>query len=332
VSDPAAASPAGTVAGTVVGTVALLFPGQGAQTVGMGRAAYDRSAAARAVFARADRALGLPLSRLCFEGPEDDLRQTRHQQPAILACSLALLAARQEQAGPFAATVATGHSLGLYSALVAAGSLTLEEALRLVARRGELMQRAADRVPGGMAAVLGADDATVEAVCAEASRDGGEGMDVVVAANYNAPEQVVISGARAPLERAMVLLRERGARKVVPLAVAGAFHSPLMRPAAEELRPALDAAPIADPAYPVIANSAPALLRTAEAIRAELAMQVLAPVRWTAAVRAIAAAPDAPEAFVDCGPGATLAALLKRIAPGATVVKLDEPVAVSYEP
>jgi len=319
VSEPAAAPPPGTVA--------LLFPGQGAQTVGMGRAAYDRSTAAREVFARADRALDLPLSRLCFEGPEDALRQTRYQQPAILACSLALLAARQEWGGPFAATFATGHSLGLYSALVAAGSLTLEEALRLVARRGELMQQAADQVPGGMAAVLGLDDATVEAVCAEVSSDA---MDVVVAANYNAPGQVVISGAREPLERAVALLRQRGARKALPLAVAGAFHSPLMRTAAEELRAALDAAPIDDPAYPVIANSTPTFLRTAGEIRAELAVQVLAPVRWTAAVRAIAAAPDAPATFVDCGPGATLAALLKRIVPGAPVVKLDEPLAVSH--
>ncbi len=309
------------------GAVALLFPGQGAQAVGMGRAAYARSAMAREVFARAERALGLSLSRLCFEGPEDDLRQTRYQQPAILACSLALLAARQEQGEPFAARYATGHSLGLYSALVAAGSLKLEEALRLVARRGELMQRAADRVPGGMAAVLGPDDATVEAACAEAS---GDGLDVVVAANYNAPGQVVISGARAPLDRAVALLRARGARKVLPLAVAGAFHSPLMGSAAEELRPSLDAAPIHDPAYPVVANSSPALLRTADAIRAELAVQVLAPVRWTAAVQAIAAAPDAPMTFVDCGPGATLAALLKRIVPGAPVVKLDEPLAVSH--
>jgi len=298
--------------------VALLFPGQGAQSVGMGRAAHASSAAARAVFTQADDALGYLLSALCLEGPEEELRRTSRQQPAILACSLALLAAHDEHDGPFSPVVcATGHSLGFYTALVAAGALTLDAALRLVALRGALMQRAADARPSGMAAVLGLDDATVEAVCAEASRDD----DPVAPANYNAPGQVAISGTTAALERATALLKGRGARKVVPLPVAGAFHSPLMRSAAEALAPAVRAATIADAAYPVIANATARPLRTSDEIRAELLGQTLAPVRWTAVIGAIAATGVAE--FVDCGPSGTLAALQKRIVPEAAIVKLD---------
>lgn len=307
--------------------VALLFPGQGAQSVGMARAAYESSAAARAVFARADATLGYALSRLCFEGPEEHLRRTDHQQPAILVASLAHLAAREEHDGPFAVAAATGHSLGFYTALVAAGALALEEAVRLVALRGELMQRASQERPGGMAAVLGLDDATVEEACAEVSHGDG----VVVAANYNAPGQVVISGAREALDRAVERLKEQGARKVVSLPVAGAFHSPLMRPAAEALAPALHAATLRAAAYPLIANADPRPLREANEIRAELLGQILAPVRWAVAIRHLASSGIAT--FVDCGPAATLAGLMKRILavgdqPSAIsavrVIKLDE--------
>lgn len=298
----------------------LLFPGQGAQSIGMGAKAHAASAAARRVFAEADETLGHPLSRLCFEGSAEDLRQTRWQQPAILTCSLALLAAHDEREGPFALGAVTGHSLGLYTALVAAGSLRFGEALRLVALRGDLMQQAADERPGGMAAVLGLDDAAVAQTCAAVS----DGDDVVVAANYNAPGQVVISGARGALDRAIVALKERGARKVVPLPVAGAFHSPLMASAAAAMAPALRAARIADPACTVMSNSTARPLRDAEEIRAELLGQILAPVYWTAAVRAIVA--DGARPIVDCGPSTTLAGLLKRIAPAGTpvdVVTLD---------
>jgi [acyl-carrier-protein] S-malonyltransferase len=293
----------------------------------MGRAAHAASAQARALFARADAALDYPLSRILFEGPADLLRQTRWQQPAILACSLALLAAHEEGAGPYDVALLTGHSLGLYSALVAAGALELDAAIRLVAQRGDLMQRAADEGPGGMAAVLGLDDAAVEEACATASR----GDDVVVAANYNSPGQVVISGAAGALERATAALKERGARKVVPLPVAGPFHSPLMAPAAAALAPALQAARIEEPRHPVVANSTTQPLCTAEEIRHELLGQILAPVRWTAAIRYIAA--QGVSLFVDCGPGATLAGLMKRIIadssqPSAVstveVVRLDE--------
>jgi [acyl-carrier-protein] S-malonyltransferase len=297
---------------------ALLFPGQGAQAVGMGRVAYERSRAARAVFAQAEDTLRYPLSRLCFEGPPHELQQTRRQQPAILSCSLALLAAHDERVGPFQLGCVTGHSLGFYSALVAAGSLPLDVAVRLVALRAELMQRAAEERPGGMAAVLGLDDAAVEAACAAAT----QGDDVVVAANYNSPGQVVISGACGALARAIDEARKRGARKVVPLPVGGAFHSPLMRSAADAMASALDAAAIGVPACPVIANATAQPLRTVAEIREELRGQILAPVRWTAAMRSMAATGAAP--FVDCGPGATLAGLLKRI-----LAVSDQPSAVS---
>lgn len=297
--------------------VALLFPGQGAHYIGMGRAACASSPAARSIFAQADAALGYALSTLCFEGPEEELRRTNRQQPAILACSLALLAAARERGDDPAGGRATGHSLGFYTALVVAGVLTLEDAIHLVALRGSLMQHAAEERPGGMVAVLGLDDAVIEQVCAEESR----GDDLVVAANYNAPGQVVVSGARAALARAMEALKARGARKVMVLPVSGAFHSPLMRAAAEALAPALRAVTLHDAAYPVIANATARPLQGAAEIRAELLGQILAPVRWTQAIGHMVE--SGTTRFVDCGPSATLAGLLKRIVPHAAVVRLD---------
>jgi len=305
-----------------VGTpAALLFPGQGTQAIGMGRAAHDGSAAAHAVFARAGAALDYPLDKLCFEGPEEELRKTSNQQPAILTCSLAILAAHEERHGPLDAACATGHSLGLYTALVAAHALELDEALRLVARRGALMQASAEEQPGGMAAVLGLDAGVVEEVCDAASHDGIDTDGIVVAANYNAPGQVVISGATAAVDRAAALLRERGARKVVPLAVAGAFHSPLMGSAAAAMADILRDARIADAAYPIYTNTTGESIQGADEIRVELEQQILAPVRWTDALDNIAA--TGVETFVDCGPGGTLAALVKRTVPGAEIVRLD---------
>lgn len=287
----------------------------------MGHSAWTHSAAARAIFAQADNALGYALSTLCFEGPDEVLRQTDKQQPAILACSLAILAAHDEMHGPFDAVAATGHSLGLYTALVAAGVLDLDEALPLVASRGALMQKGAEARPGGMAAVLGLDDAAVEAVCAEVSAEAPED-DPVVPANYNAPGQVVISGGSAALQRATILLKVRGARKVVALPVAGAFHSPLMQDAAQELAPLLEEARLREPAYPVYANSRPEAMISSADVRAELLRQVLAPVRWSHAVAALGAT-GAVSSYIDCGPSTTLAALQKRITPGALIVTLD---------
>ncbi len=309
--------------------VALLFPGQGAQSIGMGRTAWDQSDAARAIFARAGEALGFPLAGLCFEGPEEELRKTSNQQPAILVCSLAILAAHEEailaaheeRYGPCDVAASTGHSLGLYTALVAARALSLDDAVRLVARRGALMQQAAEESPGGMAAVLGLDADVVERACAAASYDGIDTDDIVVAANYNAPGQVVISGAIGALDRAVSLLKERGARKVVALAVAGAFHSPLMRSAADAMAAPLRSAAIGDAAYPIYTNTTGRAIQGADEIRLELEQQILAPVRWTDALENMAA--FGVTRFVDCGPGATLAALVKRTVAGGEIVKLD---------
>ena len=206
----------------------------------------------------------------------------------------------------------TGHSLGLYSALVAAGALALDEAVRLVALRGDLMQHAADAAPGGMAAVLGLDDAAVEEVCA----DGLAGRRRGRRRQLQQPGQVVISGALGALDRAIDALKAHGARKVVHLPVAGPFHSPLMSPAAAALAPAIEAAAIAAPRYPVIANSVTRPLQGVDEIREELLGQILAPVRWTAAMRYMAA--HGVGRFVDCGPGATLAGLMKRIVPACS--------------
>jgi [acyl-carrier-protein] S-malonyltransferase len=300
-------------------TVAFVFPGQGSQVVGMGRDLYQASAAARAIFDQADAVLGMSLSALCFEGPEDALTATENAQPALLTTSMALLAALADgdPVGYIAehAAYVAGHSLGEYSALVAAGVLPFAEALKLVRRRGELMAAASD---GGMAAVLGADETVLEAVCREASTK----QELVVVANYNAPGQLVISGATAAVARAGELAKQRGARRAMPLKVSAAFHSPLMRAAADGLRPALDAAPFADAHVPVLANVTAVPLTTAEELRDEMAAQVTSPVRWIASAQHMAA--DGVVTFVEVGPGAVLTGLIKRIVSNAKLVNLND--------
>ncbi len=304
-------------------STAFIFPGQGSQAVGMGRAVYDASPAARAIFEVADATLGFALTALCFEGPADALTATENAQPAILTASLALLAALAERAGAAdgpafvaqrAACVA-GHSLGEYTALVAAGALPLGAALRLVRRRGELMAAAHE---GGMAAIIGLEEPTLEAVCREAAAPG----EPVVIANYNTPDQLVISGASAAVERAMELAKARGARRALPLKVSAAFHSPLMQAAADGLAPLLADAPLADARVPLIANVDARPLTAAAALRAELAAQVAAPVRWTAGVRRMLA--DGLEMFVEVGPGSVLTGLVRRIAPDARLVNVSD--------
>src|SRR6266513_292418 len=248
--------------------LAFLFPGQGAQKPGMGRALAETHAEAAAVFESADRALGFPLSQLCWEGPLEELTQSMNAQPALLTHGVA--AWRTIEAAGIKPSWAAGHSLGEYTACVATGAIAFEEAVRLVRRRGELMSKAGRERPGAMAAILGLDKTEVEAVCAEAAPAG-----VVVAANDNAPGQVVISGEVPAVERACEIARERGARRAIRLEVSGAFHSPLMASASRELEEALDRARIGDASCPVIANVSAEPLRSASEIRDALKRQLL---------------------------------------------------------
>jgi len=292
-----------------------MCPGQGAQRVGMGKDLADRFPLARDTFGAIDETLGVPLSRIMWQGPEDELTLTHNAQPAILAHTAAVLAVVADRLGTMAA--GAGHSLGEYSAHVAARTLTVADAARLVRRRGELMLAAGQARPGAMAAVLGLATAEVEAACNEASGDGG----VAVAANLNAPDQTVISGDPGAVASAGDGRKTRGAKRVVPLKVSGAFHSPLMAPAVDGLREALGSASFTDPEFPVIANASGTAVRTGTDAKRLLADQLTAPVRWVACMRAAAeVAPDAT--FVEVGPGNVLSGLLKRIVPGARAVTL----------
>jgi len=283
--------------------------------VGMGKDLAERFPAARETFAAIDEALGSSLSRLMWQGPEDELTLTHNTQPAILAHSAAVLAVVGERLGPAAA--AAGHSLGEYSAHIAAGTLTAVDAARLVRRRGELMFTAGQERPGAMAAVLGLATEEVEAACDEAS--GADG--IAVAANLNAPDQTVISGDPAGVTRAGERCKARGAKRVIPLKVSGAFHSPLMAPAVDGLREALTEASFADPMFPVIANASGEAVRTGVDAKRLLVDQLTAPVRWVACMQAAAGlAPGAT--FIEIGPGNVLAGLVKRIVPAAKTVTL----------
>lgn len=281
----------------------------------MGKDLAERFSLARDTFGAIDECLGVPLSRLMWEGPEDELTLTHNAQPAILAHTAAVLAVVADRLGMMAA--GAGHSLGEYSAHVAARTLTVADAARLVRRRGELMLAAGQARPGAMAAVLGLATAEVEAACNDASGNGG----VAVAANLNAPDQTVISGDPGAVAAAGDGCKARGAKRVVPLKVSGAFHSPLMAPAVDGLREALGSADFADPAFPVIANASGKAVRTGVDAKRLLADQLTAPVRWVACMRTAAEmTPDAT--FVEVGPGNVLSGLLKRIVPGARTVTL----------
>jgi [acyl-carrier-protein] S-malonyltransferase len=292
-----------------------MCPGQGAQKVGMGKDLAERFPAARDTFAAVDDALDTRLSRLMWEGPEDELTQTQNTQPAILAHSLAVLAVVRDQLPGSGA--AAGHSLGEYSAHVAAGTLSAIDAARLVRRRGELMFAAGQERPGAMAAVLGLATAEVQSACDEVSGPDG----IAVPANLNAPDQTVISGDPAGVSRAGERCKARGAKRVVPLKVSGAFHSPLMAPAVDGLREALSEATFSDPAFPVIANASGEAVRTGVDAKRLLADQLTAPVRWVTCMQAAAQlVPDAT--FIELGPGNVLTGLLKRIVPGARTITL----------
>jgi [acyl-carrier-protein] S-malonyltransferase len=292
-----------------------MCPGQGAQRVGMGKDLADRFPAAQETFAAIDDALGTALSRLMWEGPEADLTLTHNAQPAILAHSAAVLAVVRERLGEPGA--AAGHSLGEYSAHVAAGTLREVDAARLVRRRGELMLAAGRERPGTMAAVLGLATHEVETACTEAS--GPDGL--AVPANLNAPDQTVISGDPSGVSRAGEACKARGAKRVIPLNVSGAFHSPLMAPAVDGLREALAETDFTEPEFAVIANASGDAVRTAGDAKRLLADQLTAPVRWVACMQAAAKlCPDAT--FAEIGPGNVLSGLLKRIVPGAKAITL----------
>ncbi len=289
--------------------LALLFPGQGAQHVGMGRDLAEQFDAARETFREADEVLGFPLSRLCWSGPEMELKQTHNTQPAILVHSIATWRVVRDVLPDV--HVAAGHSLGEFSAYVAAGTLTFADAVRAVRLRGQLMLGAGDERPGTMAAVLGLDDDAVDAVC----RDSSEPGSVVVAANYNAPGQVVVSGDIEAVRRAGDALRDAGAKRVLPLSVSGAFHSPLMSPAEDGLRAHLAGLDLRDPAFAVVSNVTASPVTESEEARHLLVRQLTSPVRWVASMRTITA--SGPARFVELGPGNVLAGLLKRIDRGA---------------
>jgi [acyl-carrier-protein] S-malonyltransferase len=290
--------------------VALLFPGQGSQVVGMGQdlaAAFPR---ARETFEEADDALGVPLSRIAWEGPEDELTATLNAQPALLVHSVAVLRVVEEKLGDV--EFAAGHSLGEFSAHVAAGTLDFADAVRAVRRRGELMYRSGSDRPGTMAAVLGLDDEAIERVCAEVSA-AGDG--VVVPANFNSPGQVVVSGDVGAVERAMEALKAAGAKRALRLNVSGAFHSPLMEVAKADLREHLASVDFHAPRFPVVSNVTAEPVDDTETARRLLVDQLTSPVRWTASMRMLVE--RGVTRFVELGSGNVLAGLLKRIERGA---------------
>src|SRR5687767_1635697 len=291
--------------------VVLLFPGQGSQKPGMGKDLAEEFPEARQVFEEVDEALGFSLSKLCFEGPADELTLTHNAQPALLAHGAAAWRIVRARIGT-TVCAAAGHSLGEHTAYHAADATTLADAVRLVRRRGQLMYEEGLNRPGAMAAVLGKLEQTIESLCEQASRNAG----VVVPANYNTEEQIVVSGEVSGVERVMTLAKEAGAKRAVRLPVSGAFHSPLMKPAEDGLRQALAATPFAEPAFPVFSNVTEQQSRSSADARELLATQLTSPVRWAGEITNIASRFRDP-IFVELGPGAVLTGLLTRIVPGA---------------
>lgn len=289
---------------------AFIFPGQGSQFPGMGKGIYDSSAEARGMFARADEILGFKISDIMFNGTNEDLRQTRVTQPAVFLHSVILA----ECGGRPQPDMVGGHSLGEFSALTAAGALSFEDGLRLVAARADAMQRCCELKSGTMAAVIGLDTESVERICADTP-------GVVVPANYNCDGQVVISGEKEAVEAACSALVQAGARKTVPLSVSGAFHSPLMEPAREELARAIGKAAFSTPRCPVYQNVCAAPETDPETIRGNLLRQLTSPVLWTQSVKAMLQ--DGASSFVEIGPGSVLQGLVKRISGNSKDITIE---------
>lgn len=290
--------------------IALVFPGQGSQFVGMGKELSAQSAAAKDIFAQADAALGFSLSGLCFEGPDDELKLTANTQPAILTMSVAVLAALKEKQPVIKADYVAGHSLGEYSALVAAGALSFEDAVKTVRLRGQFMESAVPAGQGAMAAVLGLGRDALHAVCVEITAGGNP----VQLANLNCPGQIVISGSAEGVKLAGEGAKAAGAKRVLPLNVSGPFHSSLMEPAAERLQEVLAGIAISEAAIPVVANVSARPVTSAEQIATSLVEQVASPVLWEDSVAWMAE--QGVTTFIEIGPGKVLAGLIKKIAPG----------------
>jgi [acyl-carrier-protein] S-malonyltransferase len=295
---------------------AFVFPGQGSQAVGMGRGLYDAYPESRAVFDEADAALGFPLSRLCFEGPDDELQLTAHTQPALLTVSTA--AARALAARGIRPSFVAGHSLGEYSALVAAGSLAFRDAVVLVHKRGRYMQEAVPVGQGAMAAILGLDRERVEAACREAAQG-----EVVSPANFNCPGQIAIAGAAAAVQRASEACKAAGAKRAIPLKVSAPFHCALMMPAQERLARDLEAVTILAPTVTFVNNVAAEAIGDAEGCRRGLVAQVSAAVLWEPSLRRLSSL--GAQTFVEVGSGTVLAGLVKKTLPGARILGVGDP-------
>jgi [acyl-carrier-protein] S-malonyltransferase len=297
--------------------VACVFPGQGSQAVGMGYALYQSSRLAREIFEEADSALQLPLSRLCFEGPEEELRETINAQPAILTTSIACLKAASEFGILLKPALVAGHSLGEYTALVAANVIGFSDSVRLVRERGRLMQEAGKTKPGGMAAIIGLDEESLEEVCMET------GSQI---ANFNCSGQIVISGTRESLARSMDLAKARGALRVIPLQVSGAFHSILMQPTVEGMTQAISQVNLGLPQVPIIANSTAQPLTSPDEVKEELLRQLCHCVQWQPSVEYMVDA--GVSTFIEIGPGQVLSGLIRRINSTVHVLNMSDPESI----